>query len=61
MFPGGEYSPLAVFIQDFSCPEASDRQTVMSDIDPDCQREAINILVRHVSRNIQVLNLYENA
>ena len=34
MFHGGEHSPLAVFIPDYSCPEASDRQSVLSNIYP---------------------------
>ena len=46
MFPGGAYSPLAVFITDYSCPEASDRQSVLSDIPHECQTEAIDLLMR---------------
>ena len=49
MFPGGEYSPLSIFISDFSCPDASDRQIVLSDIDPGCQIEATDLLNRQES------------
>ena len=49
IFPGGEYSPLAVFIQDFSCPYDSNRQTALSYIHSGCQREATNLLKRQES------------
>ena len=58
MFPGGEYSPLAVFILDFSCPQASDRQSVLSDITPACQRKTIDLLMRQESNNIYVYALH---
>ena len=61
MFPGGEHPPQAVAILDFSCPEASDRQSVLSNIHTGCQREAIDLLMRQVSNNMHahILNLWK--
>ena len=52
MYPGGAYAPLAVFIPDFSCPEASNRQSVLSDIISECQIQAIDLLMRQESNII---------
>ena len=49
MFLGGEYLPLAVFIPDFSCPRASDRQTVLSNISSRCQKDSTDLLKRQES------------
>ena len=48
MFLSEGYSPLAVFILDFSCPSPSDRQTALSNITSDCQRDATDLLMRQV-------------
>ena len=46
MLHDGEHSPLAVFIKNFSCPDADDRQNVLANIDPECRKEAIDLLMR---------------
>ena len=59
MFPGGEHSPLAIFILDYLCPDASDRQSVTLNISAECKIDAKDLLMRQGSNNIcaHALNL----